>query len=409
MIGKHSSGSSAARRNWAGGIVVTIGCLLLLYLVVRNAIASLTPAGAALPPADPSVLARATAYAVADPRQSVSAEMRATGRQTALAAPLAYEPFFIAAKAEEQSGRLNEAIRLMEEARRRRPSFVLTRLQLLAYYQQSRRFPELLNEINFVLGKEPEAHQIILPELAKLMTDERGRVALASILAREPDWREEFFRVARSVDGDANDALSLLNLIRARKPGGDLSFERTLYFHRLVEDGEYGPARNAWLQILPPQHRAGSALLFNGSFGNVTADPPFGWTFRDEAAGRASIDSDGRNMSFLDIVYFGGSNVLLADQTLALEPGRYQLSQLAKSEQGIQAGAIQWTLTCLNDGLELARLRLRDLTPEYRRSQLPFTVPPGCAGQILRLTAEPGDIAAQVDAQIARLELNRAD
>ena len=409
MIDNQSGGSSAERWNWLGAIVVTIGCLLLLYLVVRNTIASLTPAGAALPPADLSVLARATAYAIADPRQRVSPEARAIGRRTALSAPLAYEPFFIEAKAQEQAGALSQAIRLMEEARRRRPSFVLTRLQLLAYYQQSRRFPELLNEINFVIGKEPEAQQVILPELARLMADGRGRVALASILAREPAWREEFFRVARTLEGQAADALSLLNLVRARKPGGDVSLERTLYFHRLVQDGRYGPARDAWLQILPPEHRERSGLLFNGSFAPVTADPPFGWTFRDGAAGRASIETDGRNMSFLDIVYFGGSNVLLAEQTLALEPGRYQLSQMAKSGQGIRAGAIHWTITCINDGGEVGRLRLQDLTSGYRRSQVQFAVPPGCAGQTLRLSAEPGDIAAQVDAQVARLELSRAD
>jgi hypothetical protein len=410
VIQRQSGGSPAGKPSRTLAVAATLAALPLLYLVLRTAAVSVSPAAAtALPPTDASGLVKGLLLVTADPRQRVTPQTIELSRRAAVAAPLAYEPFFIQAKAEEQAGRIGNATRLMEEARRRRASFVLTRIHLIAYYQQLRRFPELLTEIDFVLRKSEEAKGLMLPELVKLIADADGRAALASILAGNPGWRSDFFDVARQQSGSPSDALALLNLVRERKPGGDISLERGLYLHRLVQAGDYSRARALWLASLPAQERPHHALLFNGAFRPIAAAAPFAWTFRQEAAGRAEMVSAGANTPYLDVLYFGGSNAIMAEQTLALAPGRYRLSQLAKSDEGIRSGEIYWSLSCLSNDAELARLNVANLRPAFRPSAIDFTVPAGCPGQRLRLMAQPGDIAAEVRAQLARLEVTRAN
>ncbi|HET9429227.1 MAG TPA: hypothetical protein VFO69_12790, partial [Allosphingosinicella sp.] len=292
MIEPQTGGLSAKKPSRTVALAVTLAAILIVYLVVRVHAPFLSPALATfLPPEDPSILARGLPYTAADPRQRVSPDVLALSRRAAEAAPLAFEPFFVQAKAEEQAGRLDNAIQLMEEARRRRPAFDLTRIHLVAYYQQARRYPELLTEIDFVLRRNEEAAQVILPELAKLMVDAQGRIALASILARNPAWREQFFEVAAGQPGSAEDALALLNLVQARRPPGGVGPERGLYLHRLVEAGDHQRARAIWLQMLPPGQRAQTAVLFNGNFRRIDAPAPFGWTVSQQPQGRAEIVS----------------------------------------------------------------------------------------------------------------------
>ena len=410
MIEHKPGGSPANKTNRTTAVVVSLAAVLFAYLVLKANAPFLAPALAmTLPPKDGSVMARALPYAVADPRERVQPDIFQLSRRAALSAPLAFEPFFVEAKSAEQAGQLDRAIRLMEEARRRRPAFDLTRIHLIGYYQRARRYPELLTEIDFVLRRNAQAAQIILPELAKLIGDPQGRVALASILARNPSWRAQFFEVAAAQPGNAADALTLLNLVQARRPPGGVGLERGLYLHRLVQAGDHRRARAIWLQGLPAGERAKNDLLFNGDFRRITAPAPFGWTVRPEADGRADIVTVGTSVPYLDVVYYGGNEVILAEQQLALAPGEYRLSQLAKSDQQPTSGQVYWQLTCLPAGNEVGRLPATPLRPQYSRTSTEFTVPSNCAGQRLALVGEPGDIAAEIRAQVTGLELMRAD
>ena len=101
--------------------------------------------------------------------------------------------------------------------------------------------------------------------------------------------------------------------------------------------------------------------------------------------------------------------MILAEQQLALPPGRYRLSQLAKSDQQPASGQVYWRLTCLPAGNEIGRLRATGLQPQYSRTSTEFAIPASCAGQQLALLGEPGDIAAEIRVQMTRLELARAD
>ena len=163
MIEPQPSGLPAKKTSRTAAIAVSLAAVLIAYLVVRSSVPYLDPALASvLPPEDPSLLARALPYSAADPRERVSPDVHTLSRRAAVSAPLAFEPFFVEAKAEEQAGRLDNAIRLMEEARRRRPAFDLTRIHLIGYYQQARRFPELITEIEARLVQEIETEPLFV-------------------------------------------------------------------------------------------------------------------------------------------------------------------------------------------------------------------------------------------------------
>ena len=405
----NSKTGKAAGGRLAAAVLATLAAPVAAYFSVRVAAIGMAPAAAAaLPPADVTPMLRPLVQVAANPNGRATEEMRDLARQGLAVTPLAFEPFFIEAKAHEQGGRLRQAIALMEEARRRRASFLLTRLHLAAYYLQARRFREFLVEVDYALHMSPESRRVLLPELAKLVAEPEGRGALAELLASNPLWSEEFFNAARERRPSQADSLALLGELRERRGGRNIARASQLYLHSLVAHGEYRRARALALAAMPEQDRDRHALIFDGAFSGARGQAPFSWELEEDASGRAEIlAADGQR--HLEISYFGGSNVVLAQQTLALPPGRYQLRFLARSETGISSGSIFWALTCMPGDRRIARAGLENLRADYAPAGANFAVPAGCAGQQLRLMAEPGDVAAAVTAQLSNLEIRRAD
>jgi tetratricopeptide (TPR) repeat protein len=384
---------------------------IVAYLIVKSAAAGISTAAGialgALPPVDPGPSLKILGRASQIPTQRVSERTLDDARRGLAALPLAFEPFYVAARAAEQSGQRARAIALMEEARHRRPSYPAVRMQLVVYYTQARRYPEALSEIDVILRRNDELRPMLLPELAKLIADPRGRAALATMLAKEPLWREEFFSAAGKGKVSPADARDLYRRIRALKPGGDLSLERQLVLQSQASSGDYAGARATWLGSLPQADRASNARLFDGNFSGMRAPKPFGWAFQDVDVGRAEAAKDGRR-TYLDVAYFGGRAVQLAEQVLALPPGRYALRLVARSPNGITSGRLYWRIACQPGAAQIGELDMSQANASERRFATAFAVPAsGCPGQSLSLLAEPGDVASAVSLEISRMEIGQ--
>lgn len=400
-------GSGRRIAAWAA----TAASPLIAWLIVKSAAAGFSVATAValapLPPADPAPTLKVLGSAVRQPATPVSDEMQQAARDGLARLPLSFEPFFVEARAAEQRGDLRRAIALMEEVRRRRHSYPAARMQLMIYYSKAERFPEALSEIDVVLRSNAELRPSLLPELTKMIADPRGRAALARILARGPTWREEFFSVAGTRKLSTSDARDLYEQIRAYKPKHDLLLERQLILQTQATSGDYIGARRTWLASLPPQERGKNRALFDGDFRGVRAPGPFGWAFKDGDAGRAEPAKDGQR-TYLDVAYFGGQNIGLAEQMLALPPGRHVLRLVARSPNGITSGRLFWRLTCLPGGSQIGALDMTQAVADNRRFSAAFTVPAsGCPGQSLSLVAEPGDVATVVNLEITRMEIGQ--
>ena len=69
---------------------------------------------------------------IADPRVPVPERVVTMAKAAASDNPLAYEPFFVLGKKAADAGDLKRGIALLEEARRRRPNLLITRLLLMS-------------------------------------------------------------------------------------------------------------------------------------------------------------------------------------------------------------------------------------------------------------------------------------
>lgn len=394
-----STAGSGRSRALKTAIVATLAAPFLLYLIAR-----MIPVP--LPPADPLQAVRVTMFESVVPTRRVSDGELAAAGAVLRHAPLAYEPFFVAARHAEQRGDVGRATRLMEEVRRRRANYVPARLQLAAYYGQQDRFREMFAEIDVALRLNAQVRDTLLAEMTRLIALPEGRRELAAVLARNPDWRRDFFAAAHSRAFEPVDALDLFNQVRARRPAFAPSLEYRLYLDALVRTGQVARARAMWLNTLAPARRAASALLFDGDFSGERALPPFGWVFAETEQGRAELVRDGR--PHLQVDYFGGSNEVLAEQILALGPGRYRLDYAVRSDEGVAGANILWLVACYPGGTNLARGEVASVTQDYQRRTLSFTVPAGqCSGQVLRLIGEPGDVSVPVGLQIASVRIAR--
>lgn len=401
-------GRSAGRRiaAWAA----TAASPLIVWLIVKSAAAGLSAttaiALAPLPPANPAPTLKVLVAAATQPTIRMTGEMEQAAREGLTRLPLAFEPFFVAARAAEQKGDLRRAIALMEEVRRRRHSHPAARMQLMIYYTKAERYPEALSEIDVVLRRNEELRPALLPELTKLVSDRRGRAALATILSRDPVWKESFFAAAGTRKLATKDVRDLYERIRVLKPNGDLLLERQLILQTQAGSGDFAGARQTWLAALPQEARGTSRYMFDGAFSGLRAPGPFGWTFKDVEAGRAEPSRDGQR-TYLDVAYFGGQNMVLAEQTLALAPGRHNLRLIARSPNGITSGRLFWRLTCLPGGSQIGLLDMARASADNRRFAADFAVPSGCPGQLLSLVTEPGDVAAVVNLEITRMEIGQ--
>lgn len=399
------------RRRVVGIGLIALLAPLALYFIFRTAALAVAPGVAtSLPPQDLTLALRQALQVAAHPNMRVLPEMQQLAASGAVAAPLAFQPYFIAAKAAEQAGRLDRAILLMEEVRRRRPDFVLGRVQLLAYYQRAQLTEKLIGELDFLLRQSSEARQYIFPELVKMIANPKQRPLLAAVLARAPDWRNQFYQAAQEKPPAPQDLRQLITLVRRLRPLGDVASEQRLYLQALLNAGDFIGARAVALSFLPEDQRERHRLVFAPSFGGARGTPPFAWNTAEAANGNSRIIDEAADRGYLEVNYFGGTDLTLASQTLALSPGRYRIRLEAKSAQEISSGGLFWRIECLPGQLELVRLSLQKLKISYRQFSATFVVPAGkCQGQELRLIGEPGDISVAVNAQIRNLEVVRGE
>jgi hypothetical protein len=265
-----------------------------------------------------------------------------------------------------------------------------------------------MSEVDVILRRNNELRPVLLPELTKLIADPQGRDALATILVTEPSWREDFFNVAGTRRVDPAHARALYERVRALKRGGDVRLERQFILQAQASSGDHAGARQTLLAGLPERERAANRYLFDGAFRGITAPKPFGWKFEEIDIGRAEPAKNG-GRTYLDVAYFGGRAETLAEQVLALAPGRYTIRAIARSDNGISSGSLTWNVSCLpSRSPVIGVLDLSRAGPAERRFAAAFTVPAtGCASQSLRLRAEPGDVAASVNLEVSALEIGQ--
>lgn len=393
------------------GRLTTFLCALAalpgVYLAARTAVLGTTPAAAeSVPPVNEAARLRELASLAANPQYQVDAATLDLARRAAASDPLDFAPFFVASRAAAQAGDAPRALQLMEEARRRNPTSLPVRINLVSYYFSAGRIADMVAELDYTLRRDERARIALLPQLVALLRLPAGRTYVAQLLASNPPWKEDFFNAAREQKIPPEVALDLVRLAAAR--GGGTEPEERLYVSALVASGRPDLARQQWLSSLPEAQRSESRFLFNGDFERPQSTNEFAWKLRGIDVGRADMVTLSAGDTRLRVQYFGGSTAILAEQQLALAPGRYRMVVTGRSRATLPPGQLFWTVTCNPGGTEVHRLPVENFTQQDKDLSSQFNVPASCRGQALRLVAEPGDISSASDAEFAKVEIHAA-
>lgn len=404
--------AAASGRSIVFAVVVSLAAPVLGYAAVRNAALDGPPsavaAASALPP--PSLLPQLKALirVARRPDQKLPQGANLLVRRAAVVYPLAYEPYFIAARVEEQAGRYGRATVLMEEARRRRPNATSVRVALLGYYSLANAYQKAIDEADMAMRISGRSTELILPAFAKLVAlDPKARQAIAVALARKPPWREAFLQAAAVAKIKPEDAKALVADIRRLVPSREPQAEEAFLVRALVDAGRAREAFSLWQSYRPPVARATDNVIFDPTFTGATAMQPFAWTFQSGQEGTGEIAKGGAgSRSMLEVDYFGDGEVVLAEQTIAARAGSYRLSTLLTGQSSAPDVRLVWQLSCLPSGPSLGRLELQPMSETMVRREAMITVPPsGCEVQSLALVGVPGDLSRTLSAQIAEVSL----
>lgn len=395
-------------------LLVTLAAPVLAYASVRNAaIDTVGNAGdpsAVLPPHSVVPALKATMRAARRPEARLPNGASSVARMAAVASPLAYEPYYIAARVEEQAGRYERATVLMEEARRRRPSATSVRVALLGYYSLANAYQKAVNEADFAMRINGRSATLILPAFAKLVAvDAKARQAIAVALAKDPPWRDAFLAAASTAKMEPAVAKALVADIRRLRPSTAPGPEEAFLVRSLVDAGEFREARALWQGYGGRTNRSADAIV-DPDFRGTPSMQPFAWTFHTGQDGTAEIGRDGEGARpQLEIDYFGDTEVGLAEQTMSALPGTYRLSSVVSGNSSASDIQLSWRLTCLPSRTLIALLPLQPLQEQSTRRNTTVNIPgSGCQGQFLSLVGQPGDISRTLSAQISRVSLTPA-
>ncbi len=308
-------------------------------------------------------------------------------REVAIREPLAAEPFLVEGTRALSEGQSAQAEALLGEAAARDPRQPAARFILASLYLQQGRTHEGLRQVAALVRRLPKAARPLTPALAAFARQPGGAEQVAAILRGNPLLRGE---VLSALADEPSNAALVLTLAGPGPTAGDWQGRLVT---ALVKTGRYAEAYRLWTRFAN-QPANGGRTLFDPAFRRGDVPPPFNWSLASGAAGLAERSPGGG----LHLLYYGREEAIFASQLLLLEPGRYRLEFRVS---GAANGApLEWSLACLPDGREIARVRLSE-------GSLIFAVHPACRAQELRLRGLPADLSVPADLTITGLNLRK--
>jgi hypothetical protein len=318
-------------------------------------------------------------------------------------APLAEEPFFLAASGALVRGDGAKAETLLTEAKRRNPRSRATRILLLDRHLRAGRIEQAAVEISGISRLMPAARNVLVPEIARFANDPKTSGALADILRTDPELKRSLLEHLASSGAKPETVLRLAGSDLGPFPHGQSPAWQQQLLASLVNKGEVAQARSLWSRFAGASSDAAS--VYDGRFERRPGPPPFNWQFASSAAGVAEPS----NAQALQVEYYGRVDAELASQLLTLAPGRYQLGFRAAGDTPERGSSVSWRLVCHPNKVEIAAAPVNKLTYAPRPIAVGFVVPPtGCSGQWLRLIGTPAEFPTTHSITISNLQVRKA-
>jgi hypothetical protein len=373
--------------------------------VVQNSVVSRPDVAAKLWPGHPRVkmaLAMAEIGTAASKGQAPSAAVVKRVDTAAQRAPLSARPFLVHGAIAQSRQDAKRAEQLFAEAARRDPRLAGARFFLAQIHLASGRPGEGLRHASVLARLVPHGSGALVPAIAQYANAPGGVPTLRRIFAVDPALGDAVLAELARDSGNLDLILSLARDGFGQADAAAVPVWQGTLLRSLVEKGEFARAHGFWMRI----SKVGSAPagIFNPGFAKLAAPAPFNWTFSGGDFGFAEPAAGGG----LQVMYYGRADAELANQTLLLAPGSYELGmRVMRTSDGEGESGLTWILACNAGKNVLAKVPLGDAENVARRVTARFTVPAGCSPQTIRLTGTTREYAPSEQATITNLKLVR--
>jgi len=379
-------------------IIAVVGAGLIAVQVVRTAVVeALADANPAMAsnwwPAHPAVEVSSAMTAIAraaHDRKPVPPSTFAIMADAASKAPLAVEPFLVRGVQLQVAADGSGAQRAFEAAQWRDPRSLPAAFFLADRYLRIGDNSRGLNEVATLSRLAPNGAATLAPYVAAYARIPSNWPSLRQVFRANPQLAGPALFTLASSMATVPAVLALADL--PVKPGQAQWLPALM--NTLLDAGEYARAREIWSRA---NGLRSADLVYDASFRDKAAPPPFNWSLTSSAVGLAERQTGGR----LHVVFYGQEDGILASQLLLLPPGLYRLSMQLLGDPS-RAKALNWSIWCDKAASPIASVGL-DRTGQGWG----FAIPAGCPAQWLKLSGASGDLSQQVDVNIGALKLER--
>jgi hypothetical protein len=255
-----------------------------------------------------------------------------------------------------------------------------------------------LSELDFLLRGRPDLAERVGPSVASLLIarDAEPDARFVRLLGSSPPWRANLMVYF----SNKLPVTALMRLFARLKEtsGPPTRDEMSTYIERLVREGDYEIAYFAFVNFLPKDRLASLGLLYNNRFQYPPTDLPFDWQIFSAPGVSAQVAAD-ENKPAIKVDFYG-ARIAFAHvrHLLALPPGDFVFSGVARSEDLQTERGLRWRVYCVTDPQgALATTEFLNKTAPPRPFRAEFTVPAeGCGVQGLVLEL-PARIASETE------------
>ncbi len=295
-----------------------------------------------------------------------------------------------------QSGAPERAERIMRTAAAHVPFDLASHAWL---YERALKAQDRLaawSHLDMLLRARPGMADRVGASLVSLVgSDPQAEEGFARLMATSPPWRPGLMTYLARHHPDRESLARLFG--RLQNSGAPPTLpELQAFLERLAREGDYDRAYLAWVGHLPRERLSKLGLMYNARFQYPVSNLPFDWEFFPAPGMRLRVVAD-TDEPALKVEFFG-ARVGFAGvrHFLALAPGDYTLSGMARTDDLQSARGLRWRLYCATGAMvELATTESLNMTTQARPFRVPFSVPEAdCGTQVMALES-PARIASE--------------
>lgn len=381
-------------------LIVILVALVLAVQVVRNAavdaLSPLRPEKAArLWATHPSVeisLGLAQIGRSARARKAIDPRIFAMIDDAAAKAPLSSEPYLVRGVQENMAGDRQAASRAFVAAQWRDPRSLPAAYFLADYYFRSGHVLQGLEETTLLARLSPGGAMAVAPFVAAYARNPSNWPQMRALFRSQEGFEDQVLTVLARNPDNADAVLALADPAHRKAASPWLP---TL-LQSLVSSGNYARARSIWSSV--GGGNADGQLIYDSSFSNPAAPPPFNWSLASSTIGLAERQPGKR----LHVIFYGNDDGVLASELLVLPQGAYRM-QMQIVGAPVHPETLHWSIRCDKAQDPIATIGVSEAASRGWE----FQVPANCPAQWLELSGRSGDISQQSEVVLTGLSLSR--